>query len=466
MLQGRFTAWSLFLRSCGPNPKSCRQAGGHPCISSLLDRPRISRYSFNCNRRRPVGFQSLSCHSVATQFTTLFIRPLSTILANRPETHSTPYLVVIDGLDECSANIDSQRDLLFTLQEVISSTSLIRFLVCSRPESHLNSAFSSSYMAKIHYKIFLDDDYSATKDIELYLEDKFREIKEGHVFKHKLPTTWPTPDNIRDLVYKSSGQFIYASTVIRYVESPRHRPDQRLDAVMNLRPPFKDLPFTELDALYRHIISKAEDPSTVLDILAFPILYEWPIGGPTVEKILQLEDGDVEVILADLQSLVTIGRETMFYGESVKVKLLHKSLGDFLCDSQRTGDLYLDPFTVRVQHVTCLISIVSTTFEHCGIRALDSMAAWLIAADEIIKPIRRTVHSLSGEKASYVFSNFLEEALQFPTFDLIKKMHTDPDRDQYEYTNLWDFLSAYLRCLHSVAGILTNSFVSHANTCS
>ncbi|KAF9559629.1 hypothetical protein CPC08DRAFT_597855, partial [Agrocybe pediades] len=143
-----------------------------------------------------------------------------------------PRLVVIDGLDECSANIDSQRDLLFTLQEVTSSTSLIRFLVCSRPESHLNSAFSSPRMATISYKIFLDDDYSAREDIALYLEDKFREIKEGHVFKHKLPTTWPSPDIIWDLANKSSGQFIYASTVIRYVESPKHRPNQRLDAIL------------------------------------------------------------------------------------------------------------------------------------------------------------------------------------------------------------------------------------------
>ncbi|KAF4611992.1 hypothetical protein D9613_004449 [Agrocybe pediades] len=296
--------------------------------------------------------------SLSTQFTTLLIRPLAIMFANHSGTTQIPRLVIIDGLDECSANVDSQRDLLFTLQEVTGSTSLIRFLVCSRPESHLNSAFSLSRMANIHYKIFLDDDYSAQKDIELYLEDKFREIKEGHVFKHKLPTTWPSPDIIWDLVDKSSGQFIYAATVVRYVESPRHRPDQRLDAILNLRPPFKDLPFTELDALYRHIISKAEDPSTILDILCFPVLYgEFDIT--LLEKILQLEDGDVEVILTDLQSLVTI--ETTVLGK-IEVKLLHKSLGDFLCDSQRAGDLYQDLSAVRVQHIARLISVVSTTF--------------------------------------------------------------------------------------------------------
>ncbi|KAF9539037.1 hypothetical protein CPC08DRAFT_771035 [Agrocybe pediades] len=299
--------------------------------------------------------------SITTQFTDLIIHPLSTILSKRSGTVKTPRLIIIDGVDECSANVDSQRDLLFTLQEVTSSTSLIRFLVCSRPESHLNNAFSSSCMANIHYKIFLDDNYSAQKDIELYLEDKFQEIKEGHTFKHKLSMMWPKPGVISNLADKSSGQFIYASTVIRYIESPRHRPDQRLDAILNLRPPFKDLPFTELDALYRHIISKAEDPSTVLDILCFPVLYgEFSVT--YLEKILQLEEGDVEVILADLQSLVTIYRETTVFDPEIKVELLHKSLRDFLCDSQRAGDLYRDLSAVRVQHTAHLISAVSTTF--------------------------------------------------------------------------------------------------------
>ncbi|KAF4611983.1 hypothetical protein D9613_004440 [Agrocybe pediades] len=277
--------------------------------------------------------------SISVQFTELIIRPLSTILPNHSGTTQIPRLIIIDGLDECSANMDSQRDLLFTLQEVTNSTTLIRFL------------------------IFLDDDYSAREDIELYLEDKFQEIKERHIFKHKLPATWPRLEIIWDLANKSSGQFIYASTVVRYIESPRHRPDQRLDAILNLRPPFKDLPFTELDALYRHIISKADDPSTLLNILAFPVLYE--AYGPAyfkvthIEKILQLEEGDVEVILADLHSLVTIASDV---DGGLGVRFLHKSLADFLCDSQRAGDLYLNLSTMRVQHAALLISAVSTTF--------------------------------------------------------------------------------------------------------
>ncbi|KAF9548375.1 hypothetical protein CPC08DRAFT_769261, partial [Agrocybe pediades] len=187
--------------------------------------------------------------SLRTQFTNLLLRPLSIVLTNLSGTNKIPRLIIIDGLDECSASIDSQRDLLFTLQEATVTTPFIRFLVCSRPENHINSTFGLPRMTYILQTIFLDDDISADKDIRLFFEDKFKEIREGHIFKHTLPTTWPRPEMVDTLVSKSSGQFIYAATVVKYVESPKHRPHQRLDAVFQLRPAFKDLPFKELDAL-------------------------------------------------------------------------------------------------------------------------------------------------------------------------------------------------------------------------
>ncbi|KAF9553243.1 hypothetical protein CPC08DRAFT_601109, partial [Agrocybe pediades] len=160
----------------------------------------------------PLIFKS----SISTQLTTLVINPLSSIMsAKHSETTNIPRLIIIDGLDECSATID-QKNLLLALQEATRFTTLIRFLVCSRPEKHINAAFGLPQMAHIFYKIFLGDDYDANEDIRLYLEDKFKEIKEGHLYKHTLPAAWPTYEMIDDLVEKSSGQFIYASTVIRY----------------------------------------------------------------------------------------------------------------------------------------------------------------------------------------------------------------------------------------------------------
>ncbi|KAF9558793.1 hypothetical protein CPC08DRAFT_548936 [Agrocybe pediades] len=337
--------------------------------------------------------------SIKTQFSTLIIRPLSAVLAKRSTASSTtPRLIILDGLDECS-DVNSQRDLILTLQEVTDTTTFIRFLVCSRPESHLNSAFGLSRMTPILHYISLDDDdndHSASKDISIYLADKLNQIKEGHPFKHMLPDPWPLPGMVDVLVDKSSGQFIYAATVVRYVESPRHRPNHRLDVIFNLRRPFKDLPFTELDALYRLVISKAEDLPTVLDILAFPTLYG-EFNAEDIESILQLEQGTVEVLLADLHSIVSISN-----GD---VKFLHKSLPDFLSEPQRAGDFYRDLYRVRLSHIARVINIFST---HCTPELFRSINGLPNTIGRLVELINTTI-----KKADHVSSDIFLASKQF-----------------------------------------------------
>ncbi|KAF4621665.1 hypothetical protein D9613_012829 [Agrocybe pediades] len=383
--------------------------------------------------------------SIRTQFSTLVVRPLSIVLANRPAALiSMPRLIIIDGLDECSS-IDSQQNLLLTLHEVTSTTTLIRFLVCSRPESHLNNTFSLPRIVPILYKIFLDNDYIASDDIRVYLNDKFKQVKEGHVFKHTLPDPWPTPETIDTLVNKSSGQFIYAATVVRYVKSPRHRPDQRLDAIFKLRPPFKDLPFTELDALYRLIISKAEDLPTVLDILAFPALYPYSTTLEDIEVILQLEQGSVEVVLADLHSIVTTS--------DGYVEFLHKSLADFLSEPQRAGDLYRDLSRMRLSHAAHVISIYST---HCGQQMGYVSCSW-----GPMMNLLSQVQDPDNMKADYVSSDILQASQRFPVFEFFRPLllydrkealDQIPSSTESSYEDR-DFIMCYLDYLYYVKDV-------------
>jgi len=268
--------------------------------------------------------------SLQAQFLSLVINPLSSAFANDPTL--VPTLIVIDGLDECH-NRDSQRYILESLIYASRSSHIpIRFLLCSRPENHISHFFSAPDVQEITFKIYLGDEYFPDDDIRLYLSDSFRAIKRGHIFRSSIPATWPSENHIYQIVWKSSGQFIYAATVVRYVKSSRHRPHQRLDAVLGLRPPFKDLPFAELDALYTHILLTAEEPSMIADILAFPAIYD-EATTTMMERILALEAGEVEVLLSDFGSIVKIR------SSKERVVLLHKSFEDFLFDPQRSKDL-------------------------------------------------------------------------------------------------------------------------------
>jgi hypothetical protein len=111
----------------------------------------------------------------------------------------------------------------------------------------------------------------------------------------------------------------------------------RLDIVLGIRPPQKDLPFAELDALYMHILAGVEDVEPVLKILSLLFL-----GGPKrsfeIEQFLSLQLGDVELYLGDLSSLVNIE-------PNQRIRVLHASLQDFLVDPTRSKELWINPRT-------------------------------------------------------------------------------------------------------------------------
>ena len=105
-----------------------------------------------------------------------------------------------------------------------------------------------------------------------------------------------------------------------------------LDIILGIRPPQRDLPFAELDALYTHILAGMEDIEYVLEILSIiffcnisHLFDEWNLTPVIIEKFLCLQPGDVELYLGDLNSLVTIE-----HGQ--KIRVLHASLTDFFVD--------------------------------------------------------------------------------------------------------------------------------------
>jgi len=277
--------------------------------------------------------------SLRMQFVSLVVEPLLSLYTSRAQTLRR--LIVIDGLDEC-VDKSSQRDILETIAYLITTYPQlpIRFLVCSRLEPNIKNVIHSFRMNSTVFTISLSDDYyAASEDIEIYLRDHFNAIRQGHIFNHLLPDSWPTEDHIYELVSKSSGQFIYASTVIQYIESLDDMPHQRLEVILGLRPPHGDLPFVQLDALYTHVLTTTKDPPRAAKILAFIARYPGTII-PFIARYLELEDEEVEIILSQLAAIIHRERlsDSDVYGQ---FSLLHKSFEDFLSDPSRSKELYV-----------------------------------------------------------------------------------------------------------------------------
>ena len=144
------------------------------------------------------------------------------------------------------------------------------------------------------------------------------------------------------LIRKASGQFIYASLVVRFVNSACDSPMRQLDIILDLRPPINhDLPFAELDALYTFILSCTKNVEIVLQILGVHSALQGPLNlGPwvgivgAIESVLYLEGGDVRIYLSPLNSLLKMGQ----FG----IDFHHTSFTDFLNNPERSKAYCMD----------------------------------------------------------------------------------------------------------------------------
>lgn len=294
----------------------------------------------------------LLSRSLDAQMESLVIEPMEkTFLGSQEQTVDLgePKLVILDGLDECGR--PSVREYILK----VISTAILRFplrihiLIASRPEQEIRDSFNSKPLLSITTRLPLDDKYFPDDDIIRFLIDSFTAIKESHVLRSLLPTTWPTTKDIDTLVKKSSGQFIYAATVVKFVKSPRRRPDEQLKIIFGIGGTGKHTPFSELDALYLHIFSTVEDSDLprVLEIMSCLYLLRsnfYP-SVDNIENMLFYTRGDVHLILIDLHSILDVPD----IASDRSLRVFHASLQDFLMDPNRSGRFFLDESIARAR---------------------------------------------------------------------------------------------------------------------
>ncbi|KAF5329320.1 hypothetical protein D9619_008914 [Psilocybe cf. subviscida] len=286
------------------------------------------------------------------QFEALIVNPLQPLFNSGLRTKR---LIIIDGLDECLDRGMQRNVLLMLAASVRQFSSPFIFLLASRPEHDIQATFGSPDFLPVHTRLFLDDTYLPDRDIELFLRDQFKECRTTHPFRQMIPPNWPSDDIMEKLRRKSSGQFIYASVVAKYVKSSRHRPHHRLDVVLNLRPTSRDLPFSEIDALYTHILASVGDIERVLDIISFTILFPLTFID-NIERILRLDTGQIAILLCDLASVIGYEGDPV---HGLRLKMLHASLVDYFLDCTRSKEYFIDVVKRSADHVVDCFQFLS-----------------------------------------------------------------------------------------------------------
>ena len=291
---------------------------------------------------------TLHTKSMDVQLQTLIVDAFED-LSPRPQ---RSYLVIIDGLDECHDKA-TQQSILRLLYEAITVHKLpLRFLIGSRPESHIRASFNQESLYTITHRVVLDQTFDPSRDIRVILQDGFAKIcAESSILSH-VKQPWPKEGIIDLIVQRSSGQFIYAATVLKFVGADFCSPTKQLELVLKPDP----TAFSDLDHLYTQILSVYPSAEKIVQVLGIIIAFDQKHLPEVIEDIFGMEEGELKEMLRGLSSLMKDENEERLNDDFITYRIphfAHASFSDYLFNSSRSGRFhvnqqeYKDQVTIR-----------------------------------------------------------------------------------------------------------------------
>ncbi|KAK7023571.1 hypothetical protein VNI00_016657 [Paramarasmius palmivorus] len=305
--------------------------------------------------RSPQISQNTELH---TQVTKLLINPLRGLGSEIAK--EGRIVILADGIDECSRRDRTEtnfREQLLELfrRNIFQSLPFLRFVLASRPEEDIVRYLEDC--AHIH-PFPLDHNSPETKsDILYFLERSFRRPAFNFLTEAEKCT------HLGYLAERASGLFIWAATVIRFIEE---NPRKRLKLFTDNDPPTNAM--HALEVLYNtaleSLVAEGDDDirQDICIALGFVMACSaQPFGKKIPFQVLHclmeyvdpVNGGGIADIFQKLRSLVII--------EDGSYQLLHKSFDDFLSSEKRAGLWYID---MEKHSMILAAAMISCTMHH------------------------------------------------------------------------------------------------------
>jgi hypothetical protein len=248
------------------------------------------------------------------------------------KTFFKPFLIVIDGLDECEDHQDV-RDFIDDMLLFFKKNPFVplRFFITSRVEQHIEGQLKNG-------QVRLEDlvNHCSRSDLEAFMHTCFEEEKRrnpvirAYIQEHG---DWPTKEDKDTLVDHIGGSFIFASALFKYIIDPTDNvltPMERLPHTLNMNP--------GLDVLYARTLSRSQHLPYFHEVIsALALLFEpLPIVG--IAELLGIKSFEVVRVLVNLQAIIHIPGT-----DDSPVTICHTSLRDFLTTESRSGHFFTRP---------------------------------------------------------------------------------------------------------------------------
>ncbi|KAJ7611247.1 hypothetical protein FB45DRAFT_941386 [Roridomyces roridus] len=279
---------------------------------------------------------SLVGTSMASQLQELLVKPCLSACAQAedPSDEVVHRILLVDGLDECDG-APVQQEILRSIRKLFCSRDLpLKIVIASRAEPEIREMFDDPAFRGLR-SLNIEQSFL---DVDTFFRREFSRIRQEHYrTMAQTPVSWPSENILNKLVQKSSGYFVYAATVIKFVDDKQFRPTEQLQIILEgtSDPNDSRTPFETLDQLYIHILSQVPTRFRphVLDVLCV-ISLGWQLSAHQMEQLFRLEAGEIELAVRKLQSLLNTD-------ECSPITASHASFMDFLVTESRSLTFYV-----------------------------------------------------------------------------------------------------------------------------
>lgn len=277
----------------------------------------------------------ISRQTMRDQWTELIYQP---ILKFRGSLQPPLIMVfVFDALDECERHEDIRKLLQLLIETKDLAAVRFRVLVTSRPEIPIQLSFRA-IPGNMHEDFVLHNIPLAViqHDIAIFLRYEMKRIRDDH----SLSSDWPGHEKIERLLERSSGLFIYAATVCRFIHDPKWLPAERLDIVLQGNDN-EQSPEQRLDEIYTQILESAvfgdcnRKERNILSqrfqsIVGLIVTLFDSLSICALKSLCPALSDRIDITLEPLKSLLDIPDD-----QNKPIQLLHPSFRDFLANQQR-----------------------------------------------------------------------------------------------------------------------------------
>jgi hypothetical protein len=312
--------------------------------------------------------------AIGSQFMTLMHDPAKAALS----TGLKHPLIVWDGFDEAK---DRSREVgsdeigqILSIFLKHSGNIPFKIFISSRIDDEIHSSFKLDG-ADVHKSLFLHDVEKniVEADIRHYIKESLRAIT-----KRREGGEWISDEQVEELVTRSGKLFVYAAALVSFLGSGGvGQVDERLELILQNcpQPSFKDSPYKRLDDLYTQILKTAKtelNENDVRSVLQIILAARKPLDIENISTIIKWKPSQVQQVVTSLQSVLTVPKNS---SDTTPVSIFHASFRDFLIDSGRSKDHFLDLQESHHLLASCCLQFMEKSLivdNICGIDSKDT----------------------------------------------------------------------------------------------